>query len=147
TRTKLADDQRKRLERTLRELVKHSMSFSAHYTNAASAFRRMTAAGEAARALLFEPQKQLANGGFALRLSASSLKALCDQEINRIGLLPALRRSNGEVNAPGTNPAVDLNHSNAPHRLPALEAEIRRLAATILASAPQPLPRPVASES
>jgi predicted nucleic acid-binding Zn-ribbon protein len=105
TRAKLAEEQRKRLARALRDLLKHSMSFSAHYQNAASAFRRMTAAGNEAARLLFDGQKQIANGGLVLRLSVHGLKALADQEINRIGLLPALRRD-GEASAPGTNPTA-----------------------------------------
>ncbi|HEY0378400.1 MAG TPA: hypothetical protein VGC87_15905, partial [Pyrinomonadaceae bacterium] len=73
------------------------------------------------------------NGGLALRLSPRGLKVLADQEINRIGLLPAL---DGGASAPGTNPtAVDLRLSNAPHQLPPLEAEIRRLSALLLESA------------
>jgi hypothetical protein len=138
TRARLAEEQRKRLERALGALLKHSMYFSVHYQNAASAFRRMTAAGTEAARLLFDGQKQIANGGLVLRLSAHGLKALADQEINRIGLLPALH-GDGEASAPGTNPtAVDLRLSNAPHQLPALEAEIRRLTALIMASAPEP---------
>ena len=85
--------------------------------------------------------KEIANGGFALRLSPHGLKALADQEINRIGLLHAIQRDRG-VSAPGTNPAtVALNFQNATHQLPALEAEIRRLTALILASAPEPQER------
>jgi hypothetical protein len=138
TRARLAEEQRKRLERALGALLKHSMYFSVHYQNAASAFRRMSAAGAEAARLLFDAQKEIANGGLALRLSPHGLKVLADQEINRIGLLPALR-ADGGVNAPGTNPAsVDLRLANAPHQLPALQAEIRRLTALIMASAPEP---------
>jgi hypothetical protein len=136
TRARLAEEQRRRLERALRDLLKHSMHFSAHYQNAASAFRRMTAAGAEATRLLFGAQKEIANGGLALRLSPHGLKALGNQEINRIGLLPAL---DGGASAPGTNPAnVDLRLANAPHQLPPLEAEIRRLTALLLKSAPEP---------
>ena len=141
TRARLADEQRKRLERALRDLLKHSMQFSAAYTNAASAFRRMTAAGNEAARLLPDAQRNMANGSLALRLSGPGLKLLGDQEINRIGLLPALRRD-GEASAPGTNPtAVDLRRSNAPHQLPVLEAEIRRLTALIMAGTAEPQER------
>ena len=78
----------------------------------------------------------MANGSRALRLSAHGLKILADQEINRIGLLPSL---DGGASAPGTNPAnVDLRLANAPHQLPPLEAEIRRLTALLLETAPKP---------
>ena len=138
TRAKLDEERRKRLSRALRELLKHSLSFSAHYKNAASAFKRMTAAGNEAARLLPDEQRNMANGSLALRLSAHGLKLLGDQEINRIGLLPALH-GEGEASAPGTNPAsVDLHLGNAPHQLPALEAEIRRLTGLLLAGTPEP---------
>jgi len=138
TRERIAAEQRKRLERALRDLLKHSMHFSIAYQNAASAFRRMSAAGNEAARLFSDGRKQIANGGLALRLSAHGLKALADQEINRIGLLPALH-GDGEVNAPGTNPtSVGIRLANAAHQLPGLEAEIRRLTALIMESAPEP---------
>jgi hypothetical protein len=132
------EERRKRLSRVLRELLKHSLSFSVHYQNAASAFKRMSAAGNEAARLLSAAQREVAHGGLALRLSSHGLKVLADQEINRIGLLPAHRAEAGEANSPGTNPRVDLNYANAPHRLPGLEAEIRRLTALLLETAPEP---------
>jgi hypothetical protein len=141
TRAKLVEEQRKKLSRVLRELLKHSLSFSVHYQNAASAFKRMSAAGNEAARLLSAAQREVAHGGLALRLSSHGLKVLADQEINRIGLLPAHRAEAGEANSPGTNPRVDLNYANAPHRLPGLEAEIRRLTALLLETAPEPQER------
>jgi hypothetical protein len=139
TRAKLAEEQRKLLERALRDLLKHSLSFSVHYQNAASAFRRMTAAGDNAARLLFEPQRRQGNGYFPGKLCESGLRAAADIEINRLGLRPAFESA---VSAPGTDrtrlPSVE--YTNAPQRLPALEAEIRKMTALIMASAPEPLP-------
>jgi hypothetical protein len=143
-RARLAAEQRKRLEHGLKGLTKHAMQFSVHYQNCRSAWLRMVRSGEEAAGLLFDtPQDRQLKGTFQLKLSASGLRALADQEINRLGLLPALEDG---VSAPGTNPrAVGLNFTNAPHRLPSLEDEVRRLAAVIMRSAPEPLPQPVES--
>jgi hypothetical protein len=76
---------------------------------------------------------------FAAQLSPHGLKRLADQEINRLGVIPAAQ---GGVSAPGTNPAaLDLNFINAPSRLPSLENEVCRLVAAITLAGPKPLPR------
>ena len=47
-RATLDADRRRQLQKAMRELLRHSMQFSVHYQNAASAFRRMCQAGSAA---------------------------------------------------------------------------------------------------
>jgi hypothetical protein len=141
-RSKLADAQRKRLEKELQNLVKQAMHFAAHQANALSAWHRLLGAGAAAERLLFDHHRR--SGAIPAALSAGSLRRMADQEICRIGLRPELE---GGISAPGTNPrAVPLNFANAPRRLPGLENEIRQLIASIMSTAPAPLPRPVASE-
>ena len=139
-RAKLANEQHKRQERALNDLIKQALHFSVSYQNAASAFRRMVKAGDEASNLLSEKQKVVGNGTLAARLHPQALKALGDQELNRVGLLPAHVES---VSAPGTNRAtVELRFTNAPDQLPALEGEVRRLMSSLLAIAPTPLPTP-----
>jgi hypothetical protein len=143
-RARLAADQRKRLEHGLKGLAKNAMQFSVHYQNCRSAWLRMVRSGAEAAGLLFDAQNPQLKGVFQLKLSASALRALADQEINRLGLLPALADG---VSAPGTTPrAVPMTLTNAPHRLPSLEDEMRRLATVIMQSAPEPLPRNVESQ-
>jgi hypothetical protein len=139
TRAKLGDDQRRRLEKALRDLLKHSMSFSAHFQNAASSFRRMCQAGEEASRLLFNVHRASPNNYFPNRLSTGGLKLVAEQEMNRLGLRPE-----GEISAPGTNPAAlaDLGFRNAAGQLVSLEQDTRRLIAHITAMAPEPLPGP-----
>jgi hypothetical protein len=136
TRATLADDQRRGLERSLRDLLKHSTAFSIHYQNAASAFKRMTAAGAAASRLLFDHHHRVGSGAFAVKLSEAGLRVAADREINRLG-----SRIDG-ISAPGTT-AVP---SNFYRQFPlSLEEEIRNLTKLIMASAPEPLPRPLES--
>jgi hypothetical protein len=142
TRATLDADRRKQLARAMRELLKQAIHFAAAYANSASAFRRMCQAGADAELLLSDAQRRTGNGFFQIKLSASGLKAMAEAEINRVGLLPA--HASG-LSAPGANPRnVAVNFINAPHLLPSLEAEIRRLAALLLPPAPEAQERPEA---
>jgi hypothetical protein len=95
----------------------------------------MTKGGADVSRRLFEDQRHQGNGHFPARLSSAGLRKLCDQEINRIGLVPELH--DGRVSAPGANPnTIGLRHRNAAHLLPSLEHEIRCLADLILATSP-----------
>lgn len=77
------------------------------------------------------------------QLSGAGLRKHCENEINRLGLVPALE---GGVSAPGTNAAnAGLGFQNSPHMLPALEPTMKALVAAILGSSPAPLPRPLDS--
>jgi hypothetical protein len=131
TRATLADDQRRGLERALRDLLKHSMSFSVHYSNAASAFKRMASSGAAASRLLFDHQKRVGSGAFAVKLSETGLRVAADREINRLG-----SRIDG-MSAPGTTAVPSNFYREFPL---SLEEEIRNLTKLIMASAPGALP-------
>jgi hypothetical protein len=92
------------------------MSFSAHYTNAASAFRRAVATVDRARGLLPEEIKRR-GPGWENALTAHQIHRACQDEMNRIGLVPAI--SEGGISAPGARPdRVDMQFANAPHRIP-----------------------------
>jgi hypothetical protein len=134
TRAKLAEEQRKGLEKVFRDLVKHAIGVSVAAQNTRSAWLRLVRAGEEASRLLFDEQRQVGRGNLARRLGASELRRLCDQEINRLGLLPDFQ---GGISAPGTNTAlVDLNFKAKPQQLPSLEGEIKALIAALMRHAP-----------
>jgi hypothetical protein len=131
-RTTLDADRRKLLARAMRELLKQAIHFAAAYANSASAFRRMCKAGADAELLLSDAQRRTGNGFFQIKLSPNGLKAMAEAEINRVGLLPA-HDSGQNVSAPGADRRhVAANFINAPHLLPSLEGEIRRLTALLL---------------
>jgi hypothetical protein len=110
------------------------MQYSAHQQNARSAWLRLVQAGAEATQFLSDAQRKQGNGYFLVRLAGSGLHALATQEINRIGLLPA--HAHG-ISAPGADHRdVAANFANAPHLLPSLESEIRRLTALLLPAAP-----------
>src|SRR5262249_16788914 len=105
-----------------------AIRFSVGYQNAASAFRRLVAAGSEAERLLSDSQRR--TGHFQTKLSACGLRVMADTEINRLGLLPFHA---GGISAPGTDPRhVNLAFRECPQNLPSLEAEIRRLTALLL---------------
>jgi hypothetical protein len=80
---------------------------------------------------LSDAQRRTGNGFFQIKLSPNGLKAMAEAEINRVGLLPA--HASGGLSAPGAHRRnVAVNFINAPHLLPSLEAEIRRLTALLL---------------
>jgi hypothetical protein len=131
TRATVDADRRKQLARVLRDLLQQAIRFSVGYQNAASAFRRMVQAGGEAERLLSDAQRRQGSGFFQIKLSANGLRAACEAEINRVGLVPA-HASDG-LSAPGAHHRnVAVNFINAPHLLPSLEAEIRRLSALLL---------------
>jgi hypothetical protein len=132
TRAAIAEERRKRLERELRELVKHAMSFSVRYQNSASAFRRAAAAASRARGLL--PDEIRRRGpGWENSLTAHHLQRACQDEMNRIGLVPAI--SEGGTSAPGArHDRVDMQFANAPHRIPSLEASTKKFVAGLMAA-------------
>jgi hypothetical protein len=145
-RAKLAEEQRRRLERELRDLAKAAMQFSVYQQNAASAFRRLVKAGTEATGVLNAAQKQIGNGHFVGQLHAASLKRMCETEINRLGLRPSLDAEG--ISAPGTNRAtVGLGHANSPHLLPALEPSVKAVVSAILANSLEPLQGPQESEN
>jgi hypothetical protein len=133
TRARLAEEQRKRLGRALGSLLKNSMQFSALRQ---CRLRIPTRHGSRCRSCPSTPRCTEKRGKRQPRSPAERSRPKTPWPINRIGLLPALRRD-GEASAPGINPRVDLNFANAPQQLRSLQAEIRRLTALLLASLPE----------
>jgi uncharacterized protein (DUF849 family) len=112
TRARLAADQRRGLERALRQMTKEALSFSVHQTNAISAFRRLTRAGDAVARLLFDEQKHVGRGTLLTRLSPAGLRGVAEAELQRLGLTPQLM---GELPAPGCRyDLVSFEFRNAP---------------------------------
>jgi hypothetical protein len=132
TRSKLAEDQRRLLEKALKDLLRNSIVFSTSYQNLVSSFRRMVSSGSEVSHLLFDVHRAQPNNHFQTSLSQTGLRALGTRELNRLGL-----RLDGGVHPPGTSPVPSDFHRQIPL---SLEREIRNLMARILASAPSPAP-------
>jgi hypothetical protein len=135
TRGKLEAEQRRRFERELRELVKIAMQFTAHQTNAVSAFRRACASADRARGLMPESLRRR-GPAWSATLTAGWLQSACQDEVNRLGAVPQLA---GGVNAPGVRPdRIEARYTNAPQNLPLLEVTLKRYVAAALGHLPAP---------